>query len=103
MPSLFGHSVSKVFSQRYHGDSTILPRFNVAESLGLAIIMNPTRRDMVRAEAAAAPSRRALRARSPLAVSSRAPSSCSPASVARLVARSARESRVSRGARRARR
>ena len=46
MPTLYGNSVRKVFSQKYHGDVTISPRFTYAQSIGLAAIRNPTVADM---------------------------------------------------------
>ena len=35
-----------MFAQKYHGDCTIIPRFRVAESMGLRAIVNPTVEDM---------------------------------------------------------
>ncbi|CAB9499538.1 Patatin-like phospholipase domain-containing protein [Seminavis robusta] len=45
-PKMFGHDVSKVFKQRYHGDLTLVPRFSVAQSFGLKTLSNPTVEDM---------------------------------------------------------
>ena len=46
MPTLYGNSIRKVFSQKYHGDVTISPRFTYAQTVGLSAICNPTRDDM---------------------------------------------------------
>jgi len=42
MPSLYGNDIGKVFSQKYHGDVTISPRFNYLQSIGLSALCNPT-------------------------------------------------------------
>ena len=46
MPTLYGNNIRKVFSQKYHGDVTISPRFTYAQTVGLSAICNPTARDM---------------------------------------------------------
>lgn len=46
MPSLYGNNMRKVFSQKYHGDVTISPRFTYMQTIGLSAIRNPTVRDM---------------------------------------------------------
>jgi len=46
LPTFFGHNVSGVFKQKYHGDVTIVPRFTPAESFGLKAVLNPTVQDM---------------------------------------------------------
>ena len=46
LPTLYGNDISKMFSQKYHGDVTIVPDMKIDESLGVKAIMNPTVRDM---------------------------------------------------------
>mmetsp|Transcript_6177 Transcript_6177/g.18681 ORF Transcript_6177/g.18681 Transcript_6177/m.18681 type:complete len:734 (+) Transcript_6177:2-2203(+) len=46
MPSLYGNNLRKVFSQKYHGDVTISPRFTYMQTIGLSAICNPTVADM---------------------------------------------------------
>ena len=46
MPTLYGNSVRKVFSQKYHGDVTVSPRFTFGESVGFKVICNPSVADM---------------------------------------------------------
>jgi len=46
MPSLYGNNLRKVFSQKYHGDVTIAPRFTYLQSIGISAISQPTRQDM---------------------------------------------------------
>jgi len=46
MPTLYGNSVRKVFSQKYHGDVTVSPRFTFGESVGFKVVCNPTVQDM---------------------------------------------------------
>lgn len=46
-PKFFGHDVSGVFKQKYHGDVTIVPPMSLSQSLGLVITRNPTEADMV--------------------------------------------------------
>ena len=43
MPSLYGNNLQKVFSQKYHGDVTISPRFTYMQTVGLSAIRNPSR------------------------------------------------------------
>jgi len=45
-PRFFGQDVSKVFSQKYTGDVTIVPRMNVAQVVGAKALLNPTVEDM---------------------------------------------------------
>ena len=46
MPKLYGHDISSVFKQVYHGNVTIVPQMKVEESLGVKAIMHPSREDM---------------------------------------------------------
>ena len=46
MPKLYGHDISSVFKQVYHGNVTIVPRMKVEESLGVKAFMQPTKEDM---------------------------------------------------------
>ncbi len=46
LPKLYGHDISAVFRQKYHGNVTIVPRMRVEDSLGVKAIMNPTVEDM---------------------------------------------------------
>ncbi|KAJ1461609.1 acyl transferase/acyl hydrolase/lysophospholipase [Pelagophyceae sp. CCMP2097] len=46
MPSLYGNNLQKVFSQKYHGNVTISPRFTYMQTIGLSAICNPTESDM---------------------------------------------------------
>ena len=46
MPKLYGHDISSVFKQVYHGNVTIVPRMKVEESLGVKAIMHPSKEDM---------------------------------------------------------
>jgi predicted acylesterase/phospholipase RssA len=45
-PRIFGHDISKVFKQKYHGNLTLVPRFTALQSLGLKALANPTVEDM---------------------------------------------------------
>lgn len=45
-PKVFGHDISKVFKQKYHGDLTLVPRFTTLQVFGLKALVNPTVRDM---------------------------------------------------------
>lgn len=42
MPSLYGNNLRKVFSQKYHGNVTISPRFTYMQTIGVSAICNPT-------------------------------------------------------------
>lgn len=46
LPTLYGNDISKMFSQKYHGDVTIVPDMKIDESLGVKAIMNPSVKDM---------------------------------------------------------
>jgi hypothetical protein len=46
MPKLYGHDISSVFKQVYHGNVTIVPQMKVEESLGVKAIMHPSKEDM---------------------------------------------------------
>ena len=46
MPSLYGNNLRKVFSQKYHGDVTITPKFTYMQSIGISAIIQPDRQDM---------------------------------------------------------
>mmetsp|Transcript_37641 Transcript_37641/g.120743 ORF Transcript_37641/g.120743 Transcript_37641/m.120743 type:complete len:839 (-) Transcript_37641:460-2976(-) len=46
MPSLYGNSLRKVFSQKYVGDVTIAPRFTYMQSIGISAIIQPNVDDM---------------------------------------------------------
>jgi TAG lipase/steryl ester hydrolase/phospholipase A2/LPA acyltransferase len=41
-PRFFGHDVSAVFKQKYHGNVTIVPQMSMTQSMGLHAIVNPT-------------------------------------------------------------
>mmetsp|Transcript_31629 Transcript_31629/g.38712 ORF Transcript_31629/g.38712 Transcript_31629/m.38712 type:complete len:788 (+) Transcript_31629:102-2465(+) len=45
-PKIFGHDVSQVFKQKYHGNITIVPRFTRRQVFGLQVLVNPTKEDM---------------------------------------------------------
>ena len=45
-PQFFGQDISKVFKQRYHGNLTIVPQFTYRQTVGLAVLANPTKKDM---------------------------------------------------------
>lgn len=40
-PKVFGHDISKVFKQKYHGNVTLVPRFTKMQTFGLHVLMNP--------------------------------------------------------------
>lgn len=46
-PKVFGHDISKVFKQKYHGNLTLVPRFTTMQLFGLKALVNPTVDDMV--------------------------------------------------------
>lgn len=46
MPKLYGHDISSVFKQIYHGNITIVPQMKVEETIGIKAIMHPTKKDM---------------------------------------------------------
>ena len=46
MPKFYGHDISSVFKQVYHGNVTIVPQMKVEESLGVKAIMHPSTEDM---------------------------------------------------------
>uniref|UniRef100_A0A7S4JVP5 PNPLA domain-containing protein n=1 Tax=Odontella aurita TaxID=265563 RepID=A0A7S4JVP5_9STRA len=46
-PKIFGHDMSKVFKQKYHGNLTLVPRFTTMQLFGLKALVNPTFEDMV--------------------------------------------------------
>jgi hypothetical protein len=41
-PRFFGHDVSSVFKQKYHGNVTIVPEMSMTQSIGLHAIINPS-------------------------------------------------------------
>ena len=43
-----GNNLRKVFSQKYHGDCTISPKFTYLQTIGLTAICNPTKPDMIK-------------------------------------------------------
>lgn len=45
-PKVFGHDISKVFKQKYHGNLTLVPRFTTMQTFGLHVLMNPGVKDM---------------------------------------------------------
>lgn len=45
-PKMFGHDISKVFKQKYHGNLTLVPRFTTMQVFGLKALVNPTYEDM---------------------------------------------------------
>ena len=45
-PKVFGHDISKVFKQKYHGNLTLVPRFTTMQLFGLKALVNPTVEDM---------------------------------------------------------
>lgn len=45
-PKVFGHDISKVFKQKYHGNITLVPRFTTMQLFGLKALVNPTVEDM---------------------------------------------------------
>jgi len=45
---VFGHDISKVFKQKYHGNLTLVPRFTTMQVFGLNALANPTVKDMER-------------------------------------------------------
>lgn len=47
MPSLYGNNLRKVFSQKYHGDVTIAPRFTYMQSIGISAITQPNKDEMI--------------------------------------------------------
>lgn len=47
-PKIFGHDISKVFKQKYHGNLTLVPRFTTMQVFGLNALANPTVKDMER-------------------------------------------------------
>lgn len=40
-PKVFGHDISKVFKQKYHGNLTLVPRFTTMQTFGLHVLVNP--------------------------------------------------------------
>merc|ERR1712110_902550 len=47
-PRFFGHDVSSVFKQKYHGNVTIVPEMSMTQSIGLHAIINPSLQAMDR-------------------------------------------------------
>lgn len=45
-PKIFGHDISKVFEQKYHGHLTLVPHFTTMQVFGLKSLSNPTVEDM---------------------------------------------------------
>mmetsp|Transcript_23133 Transcript_23133/g.54693 ORF Transcript_23133/g.54693 Transcript_23133/m.54693 type:complete len:860 (+) Transcript_23133:327-2906(+) len=45
-PKLFGHDISKVFKQKYHGNLTLVPRFTTLQTFGLNVLLNPNVKQM---------------------------------------------------------
>lgn len=45
-PKVFGHDISKVFKQKYHGNVTLVPRFTTMHTFGLQVLSNPSEKDM---------------------------------------------------------
>lgn len=45
-PRIFGQDISKIFSQKYHGHLTIVPRFTAMQTFGLKALANPSKKDM---------------------------------------------------------
>ncbi|KAK3280244.1 hypothetical protein CYMTET_11915 [Cymbomonas tetramitiformis] len=48
MPRLFGQDMTRIFTQKYHGHITIVPKLILSESIGMRAIMNPSLKDMIR-------------------------------------------------------
>lgn len=46
MPKFYGHDISSVFKQVYHGNVTIVPQMKMEEALGVKAIMHPSVQDM---------------------------------------------------------
>jgi len=46
-PKVFGHDISKIFKQKYHGNLTFVPRFTPTQMIGLQVLGNPSVEDMV--------------------------------------------------------
>mmetsp|Transcript_11467 Transcript_11467/g.29007 ORF Transcript_11467/g.29007 Transcript_11467/m.29007 type:complete len:866 (-) Transcript_11467:153-2750(-) len=40
-PKIFGHDISKIFKQKYHGNLTLVPRFTTMQTFGLHVLVNP--------------------------------------------------------------
>ena len=45
-PKLFGHDVSKMFQQKYHGNVTLVPRMQLGQIFGIKALLNPEVSDM---------------------------------------------------------